>query len=108
MRKVKTDARGWVCAVGAVVLSCSAAFLSGCTGLVSGANNPPPQSTLVISNVQTGTVTTSGSQIVWPTNIPVNSSPAYETPTTYATSTPVDSTIFTRHQLTISGPPPAT
>src|SRR5260370_28080304 len=48
--KVKTrgrggrGGRGWVCAVNAVILSCSAAFLSGCAGFVSGANstgNPP-------------------------------------------------------------------
>src|SRR5229473_2748645 len=103
MRKVKTDARGWVCAVGAVVLSCSAAFLSGCTGLVSGANNPPPQSTLVISNVQTGSVTTSGSQVVWTTNVPADSSVDYGTTTAYGSSTPVDSGMVTSHQMTLSG-----
>src|SRR5258708_32651464 len=108
MRKVKTDARGGVCAVGGVVLRCSAAFLSGCTGLVSGANNPPPQSTLVISNVQTGSVTTSGSQIVWSTNIPANSSVDYGTTTAYGTSTPVDSAMVTSHQVTLSGLAPGT
>src|SRR5713226_10769840 len=96
--------RGWVCAVSAVILSCSAAFLSGCTGLVSGANstgNPP--STLVITNVQTGSITTSSSQIVWTTNVPADSSVDYGTTTAYGSSTPVDSAMVTSHQVTLSG-----
>src|SRR6266704_4508103 len=101
MRKVKADVRGWVCAVGAVVLSCSAAFLSGCSGLVSSANNPPQ--TLLISNVQSGSLTTSGSQVVWTTNIPANSSVDYGTTTAYGSSTPVDSSMVTSHQVTLSG-----
>src|SRR5467141_3208343 len=41
MRTVKTSLRGWVCAASAVILSSSAAFLSGCSGLVnaSGTNS---------------------------------------------------------------------
>src|SRR6266478_8266464 len=101
MRKVKTDVRGWVCAVGAVILSCSATFLSGCTGLVSGANTTP--STLVITNVQTTSITTSSSQIVWATNVPANSSVDYGTTTAYGNSTPVDSAMVTSHQVTLSG-----
>src|SRR5260370_42610949 len=58
--------------------------LSGCAGLVSGANTaPPPPSTLDITNVQTGSVTTSSSQIAWTTNVPANSSVDYGTTTTY-------------------------
>src|SRR6266478_2199697 len=101
MRKVKTDLRGWVCAVGAVILSCSAAFLSGCTGLVSGANTTP--STLAITNVQTTSITTSSSQIVWATNVPANSSVDYGTTTAYGNSTAIDSTMVTSHQVTLSG-----
>src|SRR6266478_3902024 len=101
MRKVKTDVRGWVCAVGAVILSCSAAFLSGCTGLVSGANTTP--STLAITNVQTTSITTSSSQIVWATNVPANSSVDYGTTTAYGNSTAIDSTMVTSHQVTLSG-----
>src|SRR6266478_2967841 len=103
MRKVKTDVRGWVCAVGAVVLSCSAAFLSGCTGLVSGANNSPPPSTLAITNIQTGEITTSSSQVLWTTNVPANSSVDYGTTTAYGSSTRVDSAMVTSHQMTLSG-----
>src|SRR6266404_2502869 len=101
MRKVKTDVRGWVCAVGAVILSCSATFLSGCTGLVSGANTTP--STLVITNVQTTSITTSSSQIVWATNVPANSSVDYGTTTAFGNSTPVDSAMVTSHQIMPSG-----
>src|SRR6266700_2620801 len=104
MRKVKTDVRGWVCAVSVMILSLAAAFLSGCTGLVSGANTtPPPPSTLVITNVQTGSVTTSSSQVVWTTNVPANSSINYGTTTVYGNSTPVDSGMVTSHQMTLSG-----
>src|SRR6266566_1643669 len=104
MRKVKTDVRGWVCAVSVMILSLAAAFLSGCTGLVSGANTtPPPPSTLVITNVQTGSVTTSSSQVVWTTNVPANSSIDYGTTTVYGNSTPVDSAMVTSHQMTLAG-----
>ena len=81
-------------------------MLGGCTGLVSGASssgNPPSPSTLVISNIQTATITTSSSQIVWATNVPANSSVDYGTTTAYGNSTPVDSTMVTSHQVTISG-----
>ncbi len=87
----------------AVVLG--TAMLNGCTGLVSGANttgNPPP-STLAITNVQTGAMTTSSSQIVWTTNVLANSSVDYGTTTAYGNSTPVDSTMVMSHQITISG-----
>src|SRR6266581_2483046 len=104
MRKVKTDVRGWVCAVSVMILSLAATFLSGCTGLVSGANTtPPPPSTLVITNVQTGSVTTSSSQVVWTTNVPANSSIDYGTTTVYGNSTPVDSGMVTSHQMTLAG-----
>src|SRR5947199_3978522 len=82
------------------------AMLGGCTGLVSGASssgNPPSPSTLVISNIQTATITTSSSQIVWATNVPANSSVDYGTTTAYGNSTPVDSTMVTSHQMTLSG-----
>ena len=95
------SARGWVCAVGAVILSCSAIFLSGCSGLVSSANTTP--STLDITNVQTASITTSSSQVVWATNVPANSSVDYGTTTTYGNSTPVDSGMVTSHQTTLSG-----
>src|SRR5258706_7937868 len=104
MRKVKTTLKGLVCATSAVILSCSAAFLSGCSGLVSSANstgNPP--SALIITNVQTGSITTASSQVMWTTNVPANSSVDYGTTIAYGNSTPVDSTMVTSHQMTLSG-----
>src|SRR5229473_7425379 len=87
-----------------MMLGSAAAFLSGCTGLVSGANStPPPSSTLNITNVQTGSITTSSSQVVWTTNVPADSSVDYGTTTVYGTSTPVDSAMVTSHQMTLSG-----
>src|SRR6266550_1208155 len=50
------------------VLMFAALVLGGCAGLVSGTtSNPPSPSTLVISNVQTTSTTTSTSKIVWTT-----------------------------------------
>src|SRR5260370_26925444 len=83
------------------MLSCSSAFLSGCAGLIS--SNPPPQSALVISNVQTASTTTASSQVVVTTNVPANSSVDYGTTIAYGTSTPVDSAMVTSHQMTLSG-----
>ena len=90
-----------MCAVGAVILSCSAIFLSGCSGLVSTASTTP--STLDITNVQTASITTSSSQVVWATNVPANSSVDYGTTVTYGNSTSVDSGMVTSHQMTLSG-----
>ncbi len=56
------------------LLIASFAFV-GCSGLVAGNNgNPPPPSTLVITNIQAGPITTSSSQVAWTTNVPANSS----------------------------------
>src|SRR5258708_7013046 len=83
----------------------AAAFLSGCAGLVSGntTSNPPPPLTLVITNVQNGSITVSSSQILWTTNVPANSSVDYGTTIAYGNTTPVDSAMVTSHQVTLSG-----
>src|SRR2546427_582621 len=76
----------------------------GCSGLVAGNNgNPPPPSTLDITNVQAASITTSSSQVVWTTNVPANSSVDYGTTPAYGGSTPVDSGMVTSHQMTLSG-----
>ena len=78
--------------------------LVGCTGLVAGNNgNPSPPPTLIITNVQTGSITTASSQVIWTTNIAANSSVDYGTTTSYGSSTPVDSAMVTSHQVTLSG-----
>ncbi len=76
----------------------------GCSGLVAGNNgNPPPPSTLVITNVQSTSVTTVSCQVVWTTSVPADSSVDYGTTAAYGTSTPVDSGMVTSHQMTLSG-----
>jgi len=79
-------------------------LLNGCAGLVSDSSstNPPP-STLSITNVRTASTTTSTSQIVWTTNVPADSAVAYGTTSSYGISTPVDSTMVTSHQVSLSG-----
>jgi hypothetical protein len=77
--------------------------ISGCAGLVSGASTGNPPSTVNITNVQTTSITTSGSQVVWTTNVPASSSVDFGTTTAYGNSTPVDSGMVTSHQVTLSG-----
>ena len=87
------------------VVALTAVVLSGCAGLVSGttSGNPPPPPTLDITNIQTGSVTTASSQVIWTTNVPANSSVDYGTTTAYGGSTQVDSGMVTTHQMTLSG-----
>jgi hypothetical protein len=82
----------------ALVVALGPVALSGCAGLVSGntTSSPPPPSTLVITNVQAPSDTTSTSQIVWTTNVAANSAVDYGTTTSYGSSTPVDSTMVDR------------
>src|SRR5213596_636811 len=76
---------------------------SGCAGLVSGANNTPCPTALSITNVQATSTTTSNTQIVWTTNVPADSAVDYGTTTSYGSSTPVDPTMVTNHQVTLLG-----
>lgn len=81
-------------------------FLNGCAGITSASNTsapPPPPSTVNITNVQAASLTTSSSQIVWTTDVAANSQVDYGTTTSYGSSTPVDSTMVTNHQVTLSG-----
>ena len=79
-------------------------WLAGCAGFVSGANTtPPPPGTVNITNVQTISTTTSGTQVVWTTDVASNSVVNYGTTTNYGSNTPVDSTMVTSHQVTVSG-----
>src|SRR6266851_1864789 len=88
-----------------IVVALGPVVLGGCAGLVSGntTSTAPPPSTLDITNVQAPANTTSTSQIVWTTNVAANSAVDYGTTTSYGSSTPVDSTMVTNHQITVSG-----
>ena len=92
-----------MCAVSVVVFSFVAALLTGCAGLVSSANstNTTPSS-LVITNVQTGSITTASTQVIWTTNVPADSSVDFGTTAAYGNSTPLNSAMVTSHQMTLS------
>src|SRR5215472_12260846 len=78
--------------------------LSGCAGFVNGANTtPPPPTTINITNVQAISATTSGTQITWTTDVASNSVVDYGTTISYGSSTSVDPTMVTSHQVALSG-----
>ena len=76
-------------------------LLNGCAGVLSGTNTPPP--TLSITSVQAVSTTTNSSQIIWTTNVAADSAVDYGTTPSYGTSTPVDPTMVTSHQVALSG-----
>ena len=76
-------------------------LLNGCAGLVSVGNTTA--STLTISNVQAVSTATSVAQITWTTDVAANSVVNYGTTTSYGSSTPVDPTMVTTHQVALSG-----
>jgi len=78
-------------ASGAASVSADATF----TTTVSG----PP----VISQVQAGSITTSGATIGWTTDTPSSSQVEYGTTTAYGSSTTLDSALVTSHAQTLSG-----
>jgi hypothetical protein len=80
---------------------------AGCAGVVSpsGATPTPPTptpSSLTISNVQASGATSSSVQLVWATNVASTSAIDYGTTPSYGTSTPVNTTMVTAHQMGIS------
>src|SRR2546430_15113708 len=85
-----------------------ALFNSGCVGLVSGSNGGGSPTTLTISNAVTANATPTSVGIDWQTSAPANSQVEYGTTTSYGSTTPVDSTMVTTHQLTVSGLNPGT
>jgi hypothetical protein len=91
-----------LCVVGAAPI-----MMDGCAGITSASNanttTPPPPTTLAITNVQAASPTTTTAQIVWTTNVAANSQVDYGTSTSYGSTTPVDSTMVTNHQITLSG-----
>src|SRR5882757_6774494 len=91
-----------LCMLGAALLN------GGCTGLVSGSNGAGNPSTLTIINVAAANATPTSVGIDWQTNAPANSQVEYGTTTSYGSTTPVDSTMVTSHQLTVSGLNPGT
>jgi hypothetical protein len=81
--------------------------LGGCAGVVSpGGSQSAPSSTptdLAISNVQASAMTASSAQLSWATNLPSTSEIDYGTTAAYGVSTPVNSSMVTTHQMSLSG-----
>src|SRR5437879_5957066 len=101
LRELRNSRQGWMLLV--VVALAPLLLLNGCAGLVSGSSTNPPPSTLSITNVQATSTTTYTTQIVWTTNVAANSIVDYGTTTSYGFSTPLDLTMVTSHQVTVSG-----
>ncbi len=75
---------------------------SGCAGLVSG-GTPGGGTPLTISSVQASTPTLTGFQVSWATSIAADSVVDYGTSASYGSSTPVNPSMVTSHQITLSG-----
>jgi Abnormal spindle-like microcephaly-assoc'd, ASPM-SPD-2-Hydin/Immunoglobulin I-set domain len=87
-----------------ILLALTPVVLAGCAGFVSGANTTaPPPTTVNITNVAAISTTTSSTQVTWTTDVASNSVVNYGTTTSYGSNTPVDPTMVTSHQVTVSG-----
>lgn len=79
--------------------------LAGCAGRVSGSaakgsgGTPSP---LTITNPLATGATTTGIQVSWATNVPATSQVMYGKTASYGSSTPLDSSLVTTHQVTLS------
>jgi chitinase len=104
--------RGFVLLAAVPSITILSYVLSGCAGVVSpsGAQtNPTPSPTdLTISNVQASGVTANSVQLVWATNLPSTSSIDYGTTAAYGTSTPVNNSMVTTHQMGLTSLTPGT
>jgi hypothetical protein len=66
--------------------------------------NPPP----LISNIASGSPTTSGTTITWNTDVAASSQVDYGTTSAYGSSTALDGTLITSHSQVVSGLQPGT
>src|SRR5690348_17400152 len=86
-----------------ILLALTPVVLAGCAGFVSGANTTaPPPTTVNITNVAAISTTTSGTQVTWTTDVASNSVVYYGTIISYGSNTPVDPTMGTSHQVSVS------
>src|SRR5260370_37600589 len=93
-----------------VILFTSGAVLfdGGCTGLVSGSHGGGNPNTLTISNAAAANATPTSVGIDWQTSAPANSQVEFGATTSYGSSTTIEPTMDTIHQLTGSGLNPGT
>ena len=94
---------GFLCLALALVI-----LASGCSGVSSASSNGGGSTPLTISNLTAGTPSQSIDVISWQTSNPANSQVEYGTSTAYGSTTPLDSTMVTSHQVTLSNLQPST
>ena len=85
----------------------SIVLANGCSGVIGsngGTNNQStPQEVVKISSVKATAPTSSGFQVGWLTNVPTDSQIEYGISAAYGSSTPLNSTPVTVHQVNLSG-----
>ena len=81
---------------------------AGCSGLVNGSTSGGGGTPLTISNVAATNATPTSVKIGWQTSTPANSQVEYGTTTSYGSTTVIDPTMVTIHQLTVSNVKPGT
>src|SRR5713226_6168223 len=81
---------------------------AGCSGLVNGSTSGGGGTPLTISNVAATNATPTSVKIGWQTSTPANSQVEYGTTTSYGSTTVIDPTMVTIHQLTVSNLKPGT
>src|SRR6266403_1822089 len=86
-----------------LLISILSLSLAGCAGVVSGsAGGSGSPSPLAITNVQANAATTTGFQVSWSTNAAANSSIDYGKTASYGSTTTVDPTMATSHQVALT------
>src|SRR5216684_8525929 len=81
---------------------------AGCSGLVNGSTSGGGGTPLTISNVAATNATPTSVKIGWQTSTPANSQVDDVTTTSYGSTTVIDPTMVTIHQLTVSNVKPGT
>lgn len=75
---------------------------SGCAGLVGATGGGGNQGALTITGAQAGSATASSFSVSWTTNQTANSQVDYGTTSAYGSSTTLNTTLVTSHQITVS------
>lgn len=96
--------------VDALLVSCVAGLMIGlmsCAGYTTAANpgtgNPGSDPAPAISGVTSSSITSTGATIAWTTNTSSYSQVNYGTSAGYGQSTPMNTSLVTRHSVTLSG-----
>src|SRR5260370_33532517 len=87
-----------------LLIALSSVVFAGCSALVNAnANGGNPPTALTVSGVRAATPTTSGCQVNWATNLAASSSVDYRTTSYYGSTTQVNNTLHTSHQVAGTG-----